>query len=74
MKTVKEHLNDNLTPELYDKAIANVISIGGLEDNYSSPAGALASAFVWTLSKEGYDFWENVFDNLLNDVDIYVKK
>ena len=74
MKTVRQHLIEKLTPELYDKAIANVIHEPGLDDEVSSPAGAIASAFVWSMSKEKYDFWDKVFDELFNDVDIYVRK
>lgn len=74
MKTVRQHLIEKLTPELYEKAMANVSNIGGLDNSYGSPAAAVASAFVWSLSHEGYDFWDNVFDNLLRDVDIYVSK
>ena len=74
MKTVRQHLKEKLTTELYDKAISNVIYEPGLDVEVGSPSGAVASAFVWTLSNERFDFWENVFDNLLADEDAYVKK
>jgi hypothetical protein len=54
--------------------MANIIYEPGLDVDVSSPSGAVASAFVWGMSPEGYDFWEDVFDNLLRDVDIYVRK
>lgn len=74
MKTVKQHLKEKLTTELYDKAMANVTHKEWLDKEIGSPSGAIASAFVWTLSNERFDFWENVFDNLLTDEDAYVKK
>jgi hypothetical protein len=74
MKTVRQHLIEKLTPEIYDKAMANIVYEPGLDVEVSSPSGAVASAFVWGMSPEGYDFWEDVFDNLLRDVDIYVRK
>jgi hypothetical protein len=74
MKTVRQHLIEKLTPELYEKAMANVLNEPGLDDKVSSPAGAIASAFVWSMSKEKYDFWDKVFDDLFHDVDIYVRK
>jgi hypothetical protein len=67
-------LIEKLTPELYEKAMANVLNEPGLDDKVSSPAGAIASAFVWSMSKEKYDFWDKVFDDLFHDVDIYVRK
>lgn len=74
MKTVRQHLIEKLTTELYDKAMANVIYEPGLDVEMGSPSGAVASAFIWSMSNEKYDFWENVFDNLLRDEDAYVKK
>ena len=74
MMTVRQHLKEKLTTELYDKAISNVIYEPGLDVEVGSPSGAIASAFIWSMSNEKYDFWENVFDNLLRDVDYYVKK
>ena len=74
MKTVKQHLKEKLTTELYDKAMANVIYEPGLDVEVGSPSGALASAFVWSMSNEKYEFWDEVFDNLLRDVDYYVDK
>lgn len=74
MKTVRQYLIEKLTTELYDKAIANVIYEPGLDVEIASPSGALASAFVWSVSNEKYQFWDEVFDNLLRDVDYYVKK
>jgi hypothetical protein len=74
MMTVRQHLKEKLTTELYDKAISNVIYEPGLDVEMGSPSGALASAFVWSTSNEKYQFWDEVFDNLLRDVDYYVKK
>lgn len=74
MMTVRQHLKEKLTTELYDKAMANVIYEPGLDVEMGSPSGAVASAFIWSMSNEKYDFWENVFDNLLRDEDAYVKK
>ena len=74
MKTVRQHFIEKLTTELYDKAMANVIYEPGLDVEMGSPSGAVASAFIWSMSNEKYDFWENVFDNLLRDEDAYVKK
>lgn len=74
MKTVRQHLTEKLTTELYDKAMANVTHKDWLDKEIGSPSGAIAWAFVWALSNERFDFWENVFDNLLNDEDAYVKK
>ena len=74
MMTVRQHLKEKLTTELYDKAISNVIYEPGLDVEMGSPSGALASAFVWSTSREKYQFWDEVFDNLLRDVDYYVKK
>lgn len=74
MKTVRQHLKEKLTTELYDKAISNVIYEPGLDVEVGSPSGAVASAFVWSMSNEKYEFWDEVFDNLLRDVDYYVDK
>ena len=74
MKTVRQHLIEKLTTELYDKAMANVTHKEWLDKEIGSPSGAIASAFVWSLSNERFDFWENVFDKLLKDEDAYVKK
>lgn len=74
MKTVRQHLKEKLTTELYDKAISNVIYEPGLDVEVGSPSGAVASAFVWSMSNEKYEFWDEVFDNLLRDEDAYVKK
>lgn len=74
MKTVRQHLKEKLTTELYDKAISNVIYEPGLDVEVGSPSGAIASAFVWSMSNEKYEFWDEVFDNLLRDVDYYVDK
>lgn len=74
MKTVRQHLKEKLTTELYDKAISNVIYEPGLDVEVGSPSGAVASAFVWSMSHEKYEFWDEVFDNLLRDEDAYVKK
>jgi hypothetical protein len=74
MKTVRQHLIEKLTPELYEKAMANVIHESGLDMEMKTPAGAVASAFVWSLSNEKFEFWDKVFDDLVQDVDIYVRK
>lgn len=74
MKTVRQHLKEKLTTELYDKAISNVIYEPGLDVEVGSPSGAVASAFVWSMSNEKYEFWDEIFDNLLRDVDYYVDK
>jgi hypothetical protein len=67
-------LIEKLTPELYEKAMANVIHESGLDMEMKSPAGAVASAFVWSMSNEKFEFWDKVFDDLVQDVDIYVRK
>lgn len=74
MKTVRQHLTEKLTTELYDKAMANVVYEPGLDVEMGSSSGALASAFVWSTSREKYQFWDEVFDNLLRDEDYYIKK
>jgi hypothetical protein len=76
MKTVHQHLTDSLSKELYDKAMGNITDSSNLDKEYYAASSALVSSFVWSLSNEGFPFWESVFSKLelVDNVDIFGNK
>jgi hypothetical protein len=73
MKTARQHLSDSLSKELYDKAMSNIIDKDNLGKQYYAASSALVASFVWSLSKEGFLFWEKIFNELelVDNVDIF---
>jgi hypothetical protein len=73
MKTARQHLSDSLSKELYDKAMSNITDKDNLGKQYYAASSALVASFVWSLSKEGFPFWEKVFNELelVDNVDIF---
>jgi hypothetical protein len=76
MKTARQHLSDSLSKELYDKAMSNITDASNLDKEYHASSSALVASFVWSLSKEGFPFWEKIFNELelVDNVDIFSNK
>lgn len=69
MKTINEHLKQSLSKEDYDKARNNISDRHFKEwsSPEPSPSEALLGAFRWGESKEGLDYWENIYFKLLEN-------
>lgn len=59
MKTIKEHLNS--LPSVHSEIAISYASDENLHRKASSPHEALARAFVWQNTREGYTFWRDCF-------------
>ena len=69
MKTVRDLLIKNLPESVYKKAVANCtrsldekVLDGEYDDNVivSNTSTPLTAAFIWSHSKEGYDYWKDI--------------
>lgn len=67
MKTVKEWL-ETLPEPHRSQALENAIKhpLAGLNAEFSTLKGALASAFVWAYTTEGGYYW-NTFNESINE-------
>lgn len=67
-KTILEWLQlaKELGYDWADAAIANCDKYKR-ESTRMNMSNALTNAFDWTLSKEGFVFWDNIFDSLQNN-------
>jgi hypothetical protein len=72
--SVAKTLYTHLTPEEFDKAMANIVKKHG--DGYAEKTDSkgiifdMMSAeqtFWWTGSKEGDQYWKNIYDRLYDD-------
>lgn len=61
MKTILEHLIDSLPADIAAAAIRNTDKT--MQDApVSSPSEALRGAFPWWSSKQGFKYWEEVYE------------
>jgi hypothetical protein len=60
--TIKESLTKHLTKLQLSQALANITIQGDIKDldNGWKESQALATAFNWTNSAEGYDYWAEI--------------
>ena len=74
MKTIRQWLNE-LPEHLRDRAIRNAVlqeyAIGIIDLNHQTRDvyEAIASAFVWSHTPEGFDYWSDaaIYISFLND-------
>lgn len=76
MKTVEELLSKSLSKEEFDLAMENMLSLREdvqnreqvdriLLQRLPSAAEALLSLFIWNLSPQGHEYWEDIHERLL---------
>jgi len=58
-KTIRQWFEDTLPPEYANRAINNT-QVRYLDTSVRDIRQAIASAFVWSTSPEGVDFWDAV--------------
>jgi hypothetical protein len=59
MKTVKQHLEALEDPQIRSAALKNMFR-DYAEEWSESQHKALARAFIWNRSEEGYTYWNNI--------------
>lgn len=67
-KTPHRILHDALPIEYYRLVCRNT-NLHYTKDHANSPATILNRMFVWEHTPEGHDFWYDVFDYLLGEID-----
>jgi hypothetical protein len=67
MATIEQHLN-NLSEPHRTQALNNVISIlKDFEQEGITDSEALIRAFDWEDSSQGFDYWEQLYDKLVEE-------
>ncbi len=72
MKTVHEHLDENLPAFVLKEALENTPP-DNLKVSADDPATALSAAFKWKNTTQGYDYWDAI-QNVLFEKHRLVKK
>jgi len=56
-----------LPGDLFNKVMEAVKDVDILDYEEATLRGALSGAFLWDESKDGYDFWENVYNQIRDE-------
>jgi hypothetical protein len=64
MNTIKHYLEQIKDPEVRERALRNADNEALKRDDYTSTKNALFGAFIWDDSPEGFDYWNNIYNNI----------